>query len=73
MAEAWRYELTPRALQDLERLNRDSRRRIFVALDRLIELGGRGNVRKLQDRDNEWHLRVGDWRVRFRYGSRHTS
>ncbi len=28
-----------------------------------------GDMRKLRGRDDEWRLRVGDWRVRFRFDS----
>lgn len=58
------YVLTPAAERDLERLDRAIRQRIFQALDRYTQ-EGHGDVRKLQGYDDEWRLRVGDYRVRY--------
>jgi mRNA interferase RelE/StbE len=41
--------------------------RILDALARLADTG-QGEVTRLQGVADEWRLRVGDWRVRFRYG-----
>ena len=49
------------------RFGPDARRRIFSALDRLTEDPPRGDVRKLTGGMDEWRLRVGSWRVLFRY------
>jgi mRNA interferase RelE/StbE len=43
--------------------------RIFDALVHLADTG-QGAVTRLQGVANEWRLRVGDWRVRFRYDHR---
>lgn len=64
---AWRYELTPRARRDLRRLAPDVRQRVFDALDRFVKNPSQGDVRKLAGVQDEWRLRVGDWRVRFAY------
>jgi mRNA interferase RelE/StbE len=40
--------------------------RILEALTRLADTD-QGDVRRLQSRADEWRLRMGDWRVRFRY------
>jgi mRNA-degrading endonuclease RelE of RelBE toxin-antitoxin system len=40
--------------------------RVLDALTRLAETG-QGNVARLQGVADEWRLRVGDWRIRFRY------
>jgi mRNA interferase RelE/StbE len=40
--------------------------RILDALARLAETG-QGDVTRLQGVADEWRLRVGDWRIRFRY------
>jgi mRNA-degrading endonuclease RelE of RelBE toxin-antitoxin system len=40
--------------------------RILDALTRLVETG-QGDVTRLQGVADEWRLRAGDWRVRFRY------
>jgi mRNA interferase RelE/StbE len=44
-------------------------RRIIDALDRLIGEPPAGDVVKLTGVEDEWRLRVGDWRVRFRRDS----
>lgn len=65
--QPWKYVLAPRALRDLERVDQSLRRRVFAALDRLAATG-QGDVKRLRGIDPpEWRLRVGDWRVRFRY------
>ncbi|MGH2561280.1 MAG: type II toxin-antitoxin system RelE family toxin [Thermomicrobiales bacterium] len=60
-----RYEFTPAAERDFRRLDTTTRRRITDALDRLVEDEPHGDVRKLRSSDDEWRLRVGDWRIRF--------
>lgn len=65
MSEAWRYELAPPATRDLRQLDAVGRQRIFAALDRLIANNGRGDVVKLAGVEDEYWLRIGDWRVRF--------
>ncbi|MBI4200855.1 MAG: type II toxin-antitoxin system RelE/ParE family toxin [Chloroflexi bacterium] len=62
----WRYVVTPHAERDLRRLDAQGRARVFDALDRYVAKRQRGDVKKLQGSDNEWRLRVGNWRVRFR-------
>ena len=65
MSEAWGYVLTPQSRRDLRRLDLSVRLRIFDALD-LYVAERRGDVRKLRGKLDEWRLRVGQWRVRFR-------
>jgi len=65
----WRYVVTPQAERDLRRLDAQVRARVFDALDRYVTDRQRGDVKKLHGKDNEWRLRVGDWRVRFRVNS----
>jgi mRNA interferase RelE/StbE len=43
-------------------MSRPDQQRIRAAVDRLPE----GDVRKLKGFRDEWRLRVGDWRVRFK-------
>lgn len=62
----WKVELTRRAERDLRRLDPQVRRRIVAALDGLRAEPVKGDVRKLTGSGDEWRLRVGDWRVRFR-------
>lgn len=65
---AWGYVLTPPAARAIRQLDQRSRGRVFAALDRMVErqTGLGGDVAKLRGHEEEWRLRVGDWRVRFR-------
>ena len=65
MTESWRYIFTPQARRDMRRLDQVVIQRIFDALDSYVA-ERRGNVRKLTGRENEWRIRVGDWRILFR-------
>ena len=57
---------TNRALNDLESLPQDDRRRVVEALDRFAETGV-GDVRALAGRlKGRFRLRIGVWRVVFR-------
>jgi mRNA interferase RelE/StbE len=62
----WTVVLTASAQRDLRRLDRPVATRVINALTRLADTG-QGDVTRLQDVTDEWRLRVGDWRVRFRY------
>ena len=62
----WSYVITPRAARQLNRLSVDIRQRVIDALDRLVANPSQGDVRKLQGTSDDWRLRVGAWRVRFR-------
>jgi mRNA interferase RelE/StbE len=62
----WTVVLTAGAQRDLRRLDRPVATRILDALARLADTG-QGDVTRLQGVSDEWRLRVGDWRVRFRY------
>jgi mRNA interferase RelE/StbE len=55
---------TPQAIDDLRRLDRTTAERIVQAVERLAQTA-HGDVRRLQGREREWRLRVGDWRVIF--------
>lgn len=59
------WVFTPRARRDMRRLDRPLQARIIAALDRLVGDPPAGDVVKLAGKDDEWRLRVGDWRVRF--------
>ena len=50
------------AAADFDRLPEQLRDRVLVALERLAETG-HGDLSKLRGRQNQWRLRVGDWRV----------
>ena len=63
---SWTVVLTASAQRDVRRLDRPVAARIFNALTRLADTG-QGEVTRLQTTSDEWRLRVGDWRVRFRY------
>ena len=58
-------EWSPQAQSDIRKLDRAVARRIFTALDRYSETGY-GDILRLKGQENEYRLRVGDWRVRFR-------
>ena len=58
----WTVEWHPYAEDDVAALHPQIRRRVLQALARAAE-GQRSDLRKLRGRDNEWRLRVGDWRV----------
>ncbi len=70
---SWRWVLDRAAERDLRRVNGSTRRRIFALLDRFAEDPSRTDVdiRKLQGTDDEWALRVGEWRVRFHHDRAH--
>lgn len=65
MSDGWHYELTPRASRDIVGLRPEERQRIFEALDHLVTNPLQGDRRKLQGQQNEWRLRVGEYRVIF--------
>ena len=62
----WEIVWARPALQDMKRLDRQIASRVHESLVRFAETG-QGNVSKLAGSDDEWRLRVGDWRVRFVY------
>jgi mRNA interferase RelE/StbE len=62
----WTVILVGGARRDLRRLAPPVAARILDALTRLAD-AGQGNITRLQGSTDEWRLRVGDWRVRFRY------
>jgi mRNA interferase RelE/StbE len=63
---SWTVVLTGSARRDLRRLDRRVAVRIIEALERLATTG-QGDVQRLRGTTDEWRLRVGEWRVRFRY------
>ena len=61
----WRIVISPRAERELKRLTPADRGRVRAALDALNTFPSRGDFRKLAGRENQWRLRVGNWRVLF--------
>jgi mRNA interferase RelE/StbE len=59
------YVFAPRARRDLRRLDPPVQRRVVEALDRLTSDAPTGDIVRLAGVEDEWRLRVGDWRVRF--------
>ena len=57
---------TDAARRDLRRLDRQVAERVRAAVRRFAETG-QGDVTKLTAEGGDLRLRVGDWRVRFRY------
>lgn len=63
---SWTVILTGSARCDIWWLDPPVASRILDALDRLATTG-QGDTQQLRGTPDEWRLRVGDWRVRFRY------
>ena len=63
---SWSWVAVGRAKREIKKLDQPTWRRITDALDRFAENYPNGDVKKLQGMDDEYRLRVGDWRVLFR-------
>ncbi|MEA2585365.1 MAG: mRNA interferase RelE/StbE [Thermomicrobiales bacterium] len=61
---------TERSLDDIRKLDTQTRDRVLAAVERLATTG-HGDVRRLEGPAPEWRLRVGDWRVRFTHEPDH--
>jgi len=64
------YEIifSPKAIRQLKSLERQAHERIKAAIERNLRVfPPQGDVIKLEHADNRFRLRVGDWRVTFRY------
>ncbi len=62
---SWTVSYAKRAEKDIARLDAQVRRRVLLAISRLVaDPDHATDVRKLTGRP-EWRQRVGDWRVRF--------
>lgn len=59
------WAFTSRARRDMRRLDRPVQKRVVNALDRLVGDPPLGDVVKLAGTDDEYRLRVGDYRVRL--------
>ena len=62
---SWTYVLATPAQRDMRRLEQALRQRILRSIRRYTN-EGLGDVVKLMGRQEEWRLRVGEYRVRFR-------
>ena len=62
---SWTYVLATPAQRDMRSLEEALRQRILQAIRRYTN-EGLGDVVKLRGRQEEWRLRVGEYRVRFR-------
>ncbi len=62
----WRVEIAPRAEKELKNLPTRDQGRVRAAIDALAGGPTYGDIKKLKGKENEWRLRVGEWRVRFR-------
>lgn len=60
----WQVVLTDQARRDLRRLDHQAAARVVRALERLAQTSY-GDLRHLHGQEQEWRLRVGDWRVRL--------
>ncbi|MQL52775.1 type II toxin-antitoxin system RelE/ParE family toxin [Desulfofundulus thermobenzoicus] len=64
----YKIVFSPKAIRQLKSLERQVRERIKVAIERNLRVfPPQGDVLKLEYADNRFRLRVGDWRVTFRY------
>ncbi|OPG15424.1 type II toxin-antitoxin system RelE family toxin [Ferroacidibacillus organovorans] len=63
-----RYEIewSQGSLKDIRRLDKPLIERITRAIEVFAETG-RGDVKRLINADGAYRLRVGEWRVRFRF------
>jgi mRNA interferase RelE/StbE len=61
----WQIEFARPAERDLKRLPPSMRSRIALALNGLLRIPRQGDIQKLEGTENEYRLRVGDWRVIF--------
>lgn len=59
------WVFTSRGRRDLRRLDPPVQRRVTDALDRLVGDPPQGDIVHLTGTNDEYRLRVGDWRVRF--------
>jgi len=53
--------VTTRAKKDIEKLDKDTRKRVYLALEHLVS-GQRVDIKKLRGTEN-YRIRVGDYRV----------
>ncbi len=62
-----RLVLSKRADKDLLSMEQKDRQRVQEAIDRLLLGIGTANVVKIKTREEQWRLRVGDWRILFEH------
>ena len=62
-------EWTPAAARDMQRLETATAQRVRQAVRALAASGSRG-LTKLSGRQNQWRLRVGDWRAIITFADR---
>jgi mRNA interferase RelE/StbE len=62
---AYSVSIRPAAIRDLKALPSDARGRVEKALDRLVDDPRPPGARKLVRVNDEWRLRVGDYRVLY--------
>ncbi|MDA8335440.1 MAG: type II toxin-antitoxin system RelE/ParE family toxin [Peptococcaceae bacterium] len=68
--EHWEYEIlfSPKSIRQIGALEKQTQKRIKQAVEKhLRSFPPKGDVIMLEDRDGEFRLRVGDWRITFRY------
>ena len=54
---------------DFDRLPGQMQDRVLAALERLADTG-QGDIKKLSGRQDQWRLRVGDWRAIITFADR---
>lgn len=63
---SWELVWTRPAVKDVENLDPPVAERVLKAADRFADTE-HGDVKKLKGKENRYRLRVGDWRVIFRF------
>jgi len=63
VTSGWNVETASRARRELRNLDPPVRRRVLEAINRLVGDPPAGDIIRLRGREDEWRLRVGDWRV----------
>ncbi|MBC8385939.1 MAG: type II toxin-antitoxin system RelE/ParE family toxin [Candidatus Cloacimonetes bacterium] len=56
-------KLTRKALKDLKKLDKKVARLILITLENFTSNPETVDIRKLQNKDNFWRIRVGDYRI----------
>ena len=64
-----RVEWTPAAARDMRQLETATAQRVRQAVRTLADSGNRG-LTKLRGRQDQWRLRVGDWRAIITFADR---
>ncbi len=62
----WQIHWSMRGIRDLKKLDEPIKKKILDSLDNLVQQPKSADIKKLEVKPDEYRLRIGDWRVRFR-------